>query len=991
MNFRLFLLTVFVTFWHNLVYTQCDFSLLPDGSTCANAKYLCGYELDGYSSTLPDTNLNELPWPGLCNFSGRADNMVWYAFTPCDSVVSLKITPSNCMNSRGLQAGLFRRCCGHCSLVCSMDSIPAVIGFTRTDTLTFNQFLPGKVAYLFIDGMAGDVCDYTIEVIEGVDTTPPQNVDPTQLDNGYIIGRDQLECSNTGDTLSYSMVLPSCMMNYADACFPEKINILDSVCFVWKVKNLGSGSYQFVDNDSVGTDVKIIFNGIGSDQFRIQVDVNLHPYYGGGCARGACGSVEDLLVSFAPDEVISEMIEICPGESIIRCNTTINSDRIVECVDLSNACRTLRYDIRVKPLRYNDLGVIFRCQGDFFEFQGVRYFNAGNYVIQDDTECDLVNRFEIRPVTLNVMINPSIRQLDCINDNIILRTEIISEFPADVKYEWFLNSVAIGSGPSILVQNPGRYVVRAFIDNNVVDCSSSDFVDITLNKEKPVCSFDIPTLNCRRKSASISYQSTSMLSGEKWTTPLGNVVNAPIFPIDSLLAASGVSCRFQAKRTDNGCTIDTLVSITSDFVKPLVNITGDGELNCIVQKVELSSQSDMPADSVRWIRDGNFLIANAYQYDATQPGNYVCWMRASRNGCANDSGKSINEDKVRPVVELGENQLWFCNSKKITIEPIVDRGTIFTYSWNQRLGGEIEGSLLSPDIVILKPGQFILQVQNNKNGCVSTDSVLIEVNKNVPTDIEAELQNPLCFGDRNGEIRNIGVNGGLGPYIFNVNGVNINSDQISNLGPGTYIIEVIDKHECSHSESFVLNEPELLTLQPIDDITVSFNETSNLEVITNYNENDILSITWKDTEGNVVGTGPVFYFNQLKSQVYEVEVINLNGCIAKSSVSVVVDSHVKFIISNIIKPGAGSGNDKIVIRKNNIPADILSLEIYDRWGSKVFMNEPFFMGGPETKEINWNMDLLGQDLQPGVYILLMKYRDYFGNENLIYSDITVMR
>lgn len=973
------------------MFGQCDFSLLPDGSTCANAKYLCGYELDGYSSTLPDTNLNELPWPGLCNFSGRADNMVWYAFTPCDSLVSIKITPKNCRNDRGLQAGLFRRCCGHCSLMCSMDSIPAVIGFTRTDTLTSNQFVPGKVAYLFIDGMAGDVCDFTIEVIEGVDTTPPQDVDLSQLDNGYIVGPNQLECGNTGDTLSYSMVLPSCLMNYADACFPEKINILDSVCFVWKVQNLSTGSYQFVDNDSVGTDVKIIFNGIGSDQFRIQVDVNIHPYYGGGCARGACGRVEDLLVSFSPDEVITENIEICPGQSIILCNTTVNSNGIVECADATNSCRTLRYDVRVKPLRYNDLGIIYRCQGDFFEFQGIRYSNAGTYAIQDDTECDLVNRFEVRPVVQNVIIDQGIRQLDCNNENIVLRTTIISDFPGDVKYEWFLNTVAIGSGSSIVVQNPGRYVVRAFIDNNVIDCSSSDFVDITLNKDKPVCSFDSPTLNCRRKSAFISYQSNSMLTGEKWTTPLGNVVNASNFPIDSLLASSGVSCRFQAKRTDNGCTIDTLVSISSDFVKPLVSITGDGELNCIVQKVELASQSNMTADSVRWIRDGNFLVANSYQYDATQPGNYVCWMRASRNGCTNDSSKRINEDRVRPAVELGEDQLWYCNTKNITIEPVVDRGTIFTYSWNQRLGGEIEGSLLSPDISILKPGQFFLRVQNNKNGCVSTDSILIELNKDVPSDIEAELQNPLCFGDRNGEIRNIDIKGGLSPYTLRVNGVNINSDQISNLGPGTYIIEVMDKYECSHTESFVLNEPVLLTIEPIDDITVSFNETTNLEVLSNYDENQILSITWKDIEGNVVGTGPIFYFDQIKSQVYEVEVINLNGCVARSRVSVIVDSQVKFIISNIIKPGSGSGNDKLVIRKNNIPADILSLEIYDRWGSKVFINESFSMGGAETKEIDWDMNLFGQDLQPGVYMLLMKYRDYFGNENLITSDITVLR
>jgi hypothetical protein len=224
-----------------------------------------------------------------------------------------------------------------------------------------------------------------------------------------------------------------------------------------------------------------------------------------------------------------------------------------------------------------------------------------------------------------------------------------------------------------------------------------------------------------------------------------------------------------------------------------------------------------------------------------------------------------------------------------------------------------------------------------------------------------------------------------------VNGNIINGNEINNLPAGTYEIKVTDKYECTHTETFVLSEPELLTVEPLEDVTVSFNETSSIEVFTNYEDDEISRITWTDINGNVVGSGRTLYFDQVTSQTYEVEIVNLNGCSVKTRVRIIVDSEVKFILSNVIKPGGGNGNDKLIIRKNNIPVDILHLEIFDRWGSKVFVHEPFSMSGPETREIEWNMNLSGQEIQSGVYVLFIRYRDYFGKENIITTDITVLR
>ena len=971
--------------------SQCDFSLLPDGELCTDAIYLCGNELDGYTDRMPTELAEPLPWIGLCNNEGSAENMTWIAFTVCDTTVTLRITPSNCENDRGIQAGLYRRC-GY-SVDCSPVIKPSEIGAISTFDLTWDGFVPGRVAYLVIDGMAGDVCDYTIEVLEGVDTTPASDVDENQLQDGDIVGKNKIDCKDSGDTLSYSMVLPTCLMNYADNCFLEKINIIDSVCFVWNVTNLGAGSYAFVDDDSVGTDVKIVFWGEGSDQFRIHVDVNIHPYYGGGCAKGACGDVNDLLVSFSPDEEIVENIELCPGESITLCGTMVTGNTSITCEDPNNPCRTLRYEVVEKPLRTNDLGIIYQCSGDYYDFMGSRYYNSGIYTIHDPAICDLVHQFEIKNVTISAAVQSSIRQLDCKNEFLQLETSVITDFPNDVQYTWTFQNQEIGFTSSITIQDPGRYYLTAKIDNGLVSCESTDFVDITLNKEKPVCSFLSPTLNCRQKAGFISYNANSPLENEKWTTPVGNVVNASTFPVDSLYASSGLSCRFQAVRIDNGCTIDTLVAVQSDFKHPEVLIQGDGILNCFVNEIPLNAGSDLQVDSIRWVRDGDFLISGktTFTYDATIPGNYFCWMQASRNGCTNQSSKKIDEDKIAPVLELGEDKMWYCNTFEIPANPKVDRGGQFRYQWTQQNGGEIQGSLLDPDAVFTKPGNYLLKVSNSINGCVKTDSIKIIENEDIPEAILAEVGDPVCSGEHNGFIRNIEVQGGFEPYSWKLNGVALTEDNIQNLESGVYILEVMDKYDCLYKDSITLINPELLTVEPIEDVTVSFNETMDLEVITNYDLADISVILWRDDKGNIVGEGPYFTFDKLTNQTYEVEVINLNGCSAKTRVKIIVDQEVKFILSNIIKPGSGGNNDKISIKKNNIPVDIQEFCIYDRWGAKVFNSAPFSMENAETRLIEWDGLFQGRELQAGVYIMKLTYKDYFNNVRTFTTDITLLR
>ena len=61
-----------------------------------------------------------------------------------------------------------------------------------------------------------------------------------------------------------------------------------------------------------------------------------------------------------------------------------------------------------------------------------------------------------------------------------------------------------------------------------------------------------------------------------------------------------------------------------------------------------------------------------------------------------------------------------------------------------------------------------------------------------------------CFGGSDGFI-NVSTNGGAGDYTYIWSGTS--SENISNLGSGTYYLTTIDSNGCSIDSEFIINEP----------------------------------------------------------------------------------------------------------------------------------------------------------------------------------------
>lgn len=133
----------------------------------------------------------------------------------------------------------------------------------------------------------------------------------------------------------------------------------------------------------------------------------------------------------------------------------------------------------------------------------------------------------------------------------------------------------------------------------------------------------------------------------------------------------------------------------------------------------------------------------------------------------------------------------------------------YTYSWSN--GATTE------DISELPAGEYILNVTDAK-GC----SQVLRAEVKQPARLLArvsEVKNIICHGNLTGAV-SIQVTGGVQPYIFKWNNGKT-SQNLVDIGAGSYTVEITDQNGCSQTLSAVVSQPTKLvaSLTHVNDVT----------------------------------------------------------------------------------------------------------------------------------------------------------------------------
>ncbi|WP_326983259.1 hypothetical protein VUJ46_01555 [Chryseobacterium sp. MYb264] len=199
----------------------------------------------------------------------------------------------------------------------------------------------------------------------------------------------------------------------------------------------------------------------------------------------------------------------------------------------------------------------------------------------------------------------------------------------------------------------------------------------------------------------------------------------------------------------------------------------------------------------------------------------------------------------------------------------------YTYQWNT--------NDTTPTVTGLSAGNYFVLVNDTKN-CKVSGSISIQGPDQLIID-DISVQNPICFGAGNGEIK-VNISGGKAPYIIHwSNGVT--GENNTNIPAGMYTVTVTDANGCSIFRNYTLTDPAELTVDLGPDRTLCLGDTQVYDVTIS---DPGATYQWKDSTGNIISTSPSVTISA--AGTYTVLITDSKGCTATDSVVIKNSSEV---------------------------------------------------------------------------------------------------
>lgn len=326
--------------------------------------------------------------------------------------------------------------------------------------------------------------------------------------------------------------------------------------------------------------------------------------------------------------------------------------------------------------------------------------------------------------TPNAIITlPQGSTLNCEFDTLTLDGSSSTGSPFIV-YQW-VGNILTGQGTPIATTNtPGVFTLKLIDTSN--GCTDSTSVTIGTDFTPPNADAGPDdSLTCSIISVMVGGSGTS--TGPdfiyEWTSSPGG---AFLSPLDQPTAIVNEAAIYNLTVTDttNGCTDSDFTVITRNETPPVANAGPDYVLNCTETSFTLdaSGSTIVPFASLLWTNSAGDTISNDVQVAVNYADTFVFAINLAF--CTSFDTVIIAEGTVAPVADAGPDQAADCNTGLAILEGSnSDNGFGFELLWTA-LNGSIAAGETTTTPTASAPGEYVLQVTNTNNGCISTDTVL---------------------------------------------------------------------------------------------------------------------------------------------------------------------------------------------------------------------------------------------------------------------------
>ena len=895
------ILSVFVCFLFVGMNMHAQICLpAPLGSDdCAGAP-LMSCNLDGYVGSSAGYTSGPPPDP----FCGLVENDQYFRFEVDEVPVAISIVPENCTTAKGLQASLYLT--DDCSSFTQV-SLCASFGSAMPLNVVSTSVSVGDICYLMIDGFEGDICDFTINVVQGI--LPDVEADAEnaelclgnqiQLDGTASTQRTNVEylwtSSNGGNIVSGETTLTPTV----DALGDYTLSVVDIVdCCIDETtitvsENMDEPTFNFQPTYTVTCLDPII-----------TIDPNLaNPTdfaYSWSTLDGMISNSAILTNSSIDVELqgtytleIEDLITGCVylRDVLVGANTTPPDIAAISTnnLDCFNTETTITGNSSVN-------GLMFSWQGPGAFISSDEFFvanQAGIYAVTVTAPNGCTAEADVEVTTSGNPDGSIIKNNDinCIDQDAQLTA---TSMTAGATFAWTGPSGPLGSNAQITTNEGGLYTL---VVTSPIGCSTMVTETVIADTQAPNVSATVSNeIDCTTTNATLQGNSTTVGATYAWSGPSAFTSTDP----NPVVTEGGM---YTLEVTGpNGCTETFPIMVTQNAVAPTAEAGNPLMLDCNIPTATIGGGATSTGNefSYQWTSTTSTgVIGTNPTLPVTGMGTYTLLVTNTNNNCTNTASVVISEDFAKPTVDVGANAMLTCSVAEVTVGgPVSSTGPEFSYSWTDNSGAIVSNDPTFTTSVI---GDYTLNIMNNNNGCSESDIVNIGEDPYMPEAMVAAADDLTCVVTTT---TLSGMGSTAGPDIayqwLDTNDALISTDLEFDVSePGNYSLIVTDLALGCADTAFVRVEETVMP--PLGNAGVDrdidcVNSNATLEASVPGNPDDF-DFEWFDQAGTSVST-TIDFTTDVPGQ-YDLVITNkVTGCSVESSAS---------IINNSIFPDADSG------------------------------------------------------------------------------------
>jgi len=559
-------------------------------------------------------------------------------------------------------------------------------------------------------------------------------------------------------------------------------------------------------------------------------------------------------------------------------------------------------------------------------------------------------------------------------------------------YEWRSNGQIIGNTPQVTATEAGDYQLVVTTEN----CSDSTSIMVEENRTEVNASIaEAEVLTCAVESVMLdgSASDNGAFITYQWQQ---NGQNLPDGQTTTFLATEPGVFDLLVTNTENGCSEMASVTVSVNRTLPEVAIAQEGVLNCMNSLATLDGSASTASGPLEfaWQNSDGTPLPNGTNsiVEITEPGNYVLEVTNTENGCTATNNITVIADRTPPNADAGPTQEIPCVDFSVILNGSnSDTGGNFTYEWTEVATGERFSKNLNPEVN--NAGFYVLEVTNTNNGCTATDSVEVLPPTDVTTNFNFAIEPPSCFGEQNGAI-NISPTDASDTYLYSLDGAPFfNSNQFTGLASGSYEIAIQNSSGCEYDTLLVVDEGTDLTVELGSDIEIQLGDSLQLDAQLNVDTNSLRTLRWTNTQNLSCADCLNPMTRALKQTTsFDLFVEDVNGCIAEDNITIFVDRTRQIYIPNVFSPNGDGDNDVFMVFGGKDVLQIKSLQIYDRWGGKIFEATAF---APNDPAVSWDGTIPGNStaasMSSNTFVYFVEAEFIDGEVEVFAGDVTLLR